>query len=229
MDEIHHDICRFHSSECTMASRLPECEGHDLVDHSSAKELQSITFAWPFSIWGMDILGLFPMAKGQVKFLLIVVDYFTKSIEVELLAPSPHKRSNDSYGNTSYEVRALPLGGDRQWHPVHKKFPTQILRRTRHQPQAFGTIAMIPIKVGEPSVRQNDFNPNDNSDAIRTDLDLVKKVREQVCIRQEVCRKRVARRYKSKLRPRDFREEDLVWRKTRGVRERKEDDKFIAN
>nr|KYP69035.1 hypothetical protein KK1_022685 [Cajanus cajan] len=34
----------------------------------------------------MDILGPFPMAKGQLKFLIVVVDLFTKWIEAELLA-----------------------------------------------------------------------------------------------------------------------------------------------
>jgi len=34
----------------------------------------------------MDILGLFPIAKGQVKFLIVVIDYFTKWIGVEPLA-----------------------------------------------------------------------------------------------------------------------------------------------
>nr|KYP63982.1 Transposon Ty3-I Gag-Pol polyprotein [Cajanus cajan] len=37
--------------------------------------------AWPFSQWGMDILGPFPPAKGQLKFLLVAIDYFTKWIE----------------------------------------------------------------------------------------------------------------------------------------------------
>nr|KYP69626.1 Uncharacterized protein K02A2.6 [Cajanus cajan] len=34
----------------------------------------------------MDILGLFPPAKGQVKFLIVAVDHFTKWIEVEAVA-----------------------------------------------------------------------------------------------------------------------------------------------
>jgi len=34
----------------------------------------------------MDILGLFPLTKGQVKFLIVAIDYFTKWIEVEPLA-----------------------------------------------------------------------------------------------------------------------------------------------
>nr|KYP65588.1 Pol polyprotein [Cajanus cajan] len=34
----------------------------------------------------MDLLGPFPIAKGQCKFLLVAVDYFTKWIEAEPLA-----------------------------------------------------------------------------------------------------------------------------------------------
>jgi len=34
----------------------------------------------------MDILGPFPLAKGQVKFLIVAIDYFTKWIEVEPVA-----------------------------------------------------------------------------------------------------------------------------------------------
>nr|KYP70755.1 Pol polyprotein [Cajanus cajan] len=41
---------------------------------------------WPFSQWGMDILGPFPPAKGQLKFLLVAIDYFTKWIEACPLA-----------------------------------------------------------------------------------------------------------------------------------------------
>nr|KYP52748.1 hypothetical protein KK1_025283 [Cajanus cajan] len=40
----------------------------------------------PFSQWGMDILGPFPPAKGQLKFLLVAIDYFTKWIEACPLA-----------------------------------------------------------------------------------------------------------------------------------------------
>lgn len=34
----------------------------------------------------MDILGPFPLAPGQLKLLIIVVDYFTKWIEEKVLA-----------------------------------------------------------------------------------------------------------------------------------------------
>ena len=45
-----------------------------------------IASPWPFAQWRIDIVGLLPQGKGQVKFLLVVIDYFTKSVEAEALA-----------------------------------------------------------------------------------------------------------------------------------------------
>lgn len=36
--------------------------------------------------WEIDIVGLLPLGKGQVKFLLVTIDYFIKWVEVEALA-----------------------------------------------------------------------------------------------------------------------------------------------
>lgn len=41
---------------------------------------------WPFAQWGIDIVGSLPQGKNQVKFLLVVNDYFTKWIEAKALA-----------------------------------------------------------------------------------------------------------------------------------------------
>ena len=41
---------------------------------------------WPFTQWGLDIIGPLPMATGKRKFLLMGTDYFTKWIEAEPLA-----------------------------------------------------------------------------------------------------------------------------------------------
>ena len=45
-----------------------------------------ISSPWPFAQWGIDIVGPLPQGKGQVKFLLVAIDYFTKWVEVEALA-----------------------------------------------------------------------------------------------------------------------------------------------
>ncbi|GAU38515.1 hypothetical protein TSUD_396320 [Trifolium subterraneum] len=51
-----------------------------------ANELKTLISPWPFAWWGMDILGPFPTAARQVKYLIVAVDYFTKWIEAEPLA-----------------------------------------------------------------------------------------------------------------------------------------------
>ena len=40
----------------------------------------------PFQQWGLDILGPLPIGKGQCKFIIVVVDYFTKWAEAKPLA-----------------------------------------------------------------------------------------------------------------------------------------------
>jgi len=49
------------------------------------EEIHHVSSPWPFSKWGMDIIGPFAPGKGQVKFLLVAVDY-SKWIEAEPLA-----------------------------------------------------------------------------------------------------------------------------------------------
>ena len=56
------------------------------VQHVPAEHLTNITSAWPFSTWGIDIMGLLPSSKKQVKFLVVIIDYFTKWVEAEPLA-----------------------------------------------------------------------------------------------------------------------------------------------
>ena len=47
-----------------------------------AQALQTIPLSWPFSVWGLDILGPFPRAIGGFEFLFIAIDKFTKWPEV---------------------------------------------------------------------------------------------------------------------------------------------------
>jgi len=45
-----------------------------------------MTTLWPFSQWGLDIIGPFPTAIRQLKFLVVGIDYFIKWVEAEALA-----------------------------------------------------------------------------------------------------------------------------------------------
>ena len=41
---------------------------------------------WSFTQWALDIVGPFPKAVGNKRYLLVGIDYFTKWVEAEPLA-----------------------------------------------------------------------------------------------------------------------------------------------
>ena len=54
--------------------------------HQPAGSLNPISNAWPFAQWELDIIGPFPQATGNKRFVLVAVDYFTKWVEAKALA-----------------------------------------------------------------------------------------------------------------------------------------------
>ena len=50
-----------------------------------------MTVLWPFAQWGLDIMGPFPIAMRQLKFLMVDINYFTKWVEAEALATITEK------------------------------------------------------------------------------------------------------------------------------------------
>jgi len=61
------------------------CQKHGNLIHQKQEELHSILSPCLFVKWGMNILGSFSLSKGQVKFLIVGVDYFTKWVEAKPL------------------------------------------------------------------------------------------------------------------------------------------------
>ena len=77
-----------------VVTRCEACQYHAKSTHQPAQALQTIPLSWPFSVWGLDILGPFPRATGGFEFLYIAIDKFTKWPEVE---PSEKGDSTISY------------------------------------------------------------------------------------------------------------------------------------
>ncbi|XP_065622758.1 uncharacterized protein LOC112030837 [Quercus suber] len=68
------------------ALRCDQCQKHAPLIHQPAGQLNPISRPWPFAQWGLDILGPFPRATGNRRFVIVAVDYFTKWAEAEALA-----------------------------------------------------------------------------------------------------------------------------------------------
>ncbi|KAL2242652.1 UNVERIFIED_CONTAM: Retrovirus-related Pol polyprotein from transposon [Sesamum indicum] len=78
MREIHEGSCGNHSG-----GSLPEVRSTD--PHTSA-QMEPVKIACPFDQWGIDILGPFPTARSQKKFIVVAVEYFSKWVEAEAVA-----------------------------------------------------------------------------------------------------------------------------------------------
>jgi len=63
-----------------------QCQKHADWHHAPAEELRSVYSPWSFHTWGINILGHFPLAIRQMKYLVVAIEYFTKWIEVEPVA-----------------------------------------------------------------------------------------------------------------------------------------------
>ena len=54
----------------------------DLI-HMPPFELHALTSRWPFSVWGIDIIGkISPRSSDGHEYILVAIDYFTKWVEV---------------------------------------------------------------------------------------------------------------------------------------------------
>ena len=66
--------------------KCDECQRFAPNIHQPGGTLNPLSSPWPFAQWGLDILGPFPKAVGNKRYLLVSIDYFTKWVEIEPLA-----------------------------------------------------------------------------------------------------------------------------------------------
>ena len=112
MREVHEGICRNHSGSRSLVHKLmragyywpttqkdtetyvktcDKCQRFSNIIRQPTKELTPMTTPWLFAQWGLDIMGPFPTAVWQLKFLVAGIDYFTKWVEAEALATITEK------------------------------------------------------------------------------------------------------------------------------------------
>ena len=99
MREAHEGICGNHSRVRSLVHKLirarhywptmqkdvqayvktyDKCQRFSNTIRKPSKELTPMMALWPFSQWGLDIMGPFPTVVRQLKFLVVGIDYFTK-------------------------------------------------------------------------------------------------------------------------------------------------------
>ena len=67
---------------CQFVQRSLECQMHGELIHVPPSKLHALTSPWPFSVWGIDIIGKISLKSSNGhEYILVTVDYFTKWVE----------------------------------------------------------------------------------------------------------------------------------------------------
>lgn len=78
-----------------LVQKCDKCQRFANVPKIPMEELVLIVGPWPFTQCRIDIVRPLPMGKGQIRFLVVVIDYFTKWVEVKPLAKITKKNNHD--------------------------------------------------------------------------------------------------------------------------------------
>jgi ribonuclease HI len=65
-----------------LVKRCKGCQFFAKQQHVPAQAPRTSPPSWPFAMWGLDVVGLFHIAPGGYKHILVAIDKFTKWIEV---------------------------------------------------------------------------------------------------------------------------------------------------
>ncbi|RDX87394.1 Gypsy retrotransposon integrase-like protein 1, partial [Mucuna pruriens] len=120
MQEVHEGLCESHIGGRALASKVARASyywstlKHDCLEYVKKcdtwqrcvdvykfllEQLHSIMSPWSVHKQGVDILGPFPITAGHIKYLIVVVDYFTKWVEAEPVATISAERVKRFYWN----------------------------------------------------------------------------------------------------------------------------------
>ncbi|RVX11289.1 Gypsy retrotransposon integrase-like protein 1 [Vitis vinifera] len=91
---------------CQFVQKCPECQIHGDLIHAPPSELHALTSPWPFSVWGIDIIGkVSPKSSSGHEFILVAIDYFTKWVEAASYARGAHFRAEVDTLLQEYGIR----------------------------------------------------------------------------------------------------------------------------
>ena len=107
LEELHERVCESHTGGRSLSHRAitqgywwpdmqkeaqkyvkkcDQCQRFAPNIHQLRGVLNPLSSPWPFAQWGLDIVGPFPKAVRNKKYLLVRTDYFTKWVVTEPLA-----------------------------------------------------------------------------------------------------------------------------------------------
>ncbi|XP_070025535.1 uncharacterized protein [Nicotiana sylvestris] len=180
--------------------KCDKCQRYGNNMHRPTELLHPVVSPWPFMKWGMNIVGPLPQAKGKVKFLLVLTNYFTKWVEagafkqIKRITSTPYHPVGNGQAESTNKVIVNNL--KKRLEESKGNWPELLLgvlwayctiakTSTGETPflLVYGAETLIPVEIGEPSTRYTQAIEESNEKEMRINLDLLEGKRKVALIR----------------------------------------------
>lgn len=71
------------------------CQSFANLSTQPPEKLTFMASPWPFAQWTIDLIGPLPKGRGPATDAIVIIDYFTKWVEVEALSRITEKKMTD--------------------------------------------------------------------------------------------------------------------------------------
>ncbi|XP_071704736.1 uncharacterized protein [Rutidosis leptorrhynchoides] len=219
VEEVHSRSCALHSGYKTIAGKImrmgyfwptlyrdvaqivkrsKSCQRHAPQNRKPRHDMIPIDSPWPFYKWAIDIVGPFPPGAGNVKFLIVAIDYFTKWVEAKAL------RTITGVQVRNFVWEYIRNGWVDELSNVLWAHRTTFKKSTGKTPFSlvYGSEAMIPAEIFVETHRVANFDESANAEGICENLNFIEERSLMAAIREANNKQQIAKYYNKKVRAR---------------------------
>ncbi|XP_058761331.1 uncharacterized protein LOC131634721 [Vicia villosa] len=207
--------------------KCDKCQRHADMHLAPPHELKSLSSPWPFSTWGMDLLGPFPAIitdNGTQftdrKFQEFVSKIGTKQHFTSVEHPQTNRQAEAANRVILRGLKRRLGEAKRAWveelHSILRAYRTTPYSSTGETPfrLTYGTEAIIPVEIREPSRRtESPLKEELDDEAMREELDMVEEIRTGSSLREAKLKQQIALRHNTKVIKHEFEVGALVLRR----------------
>nr|KYP47346.1 Gypsy retrotransposon integrase-like protein 1 [Cajanus cajan] len=221
---------------CSHVRKCHKCQIYADNIHVPPTSLNVLAAPWPFSMWGIDVIGpIEPKASNGHRFILVAIDYFTKWVEAASYASVTRNVvvkfiKRDLICRYGLPSRIITDNGTNlnnkmmkeDWHEMlffalhgYRTFVRTSTRATSYS-LVYGMEAVLPIEVEIPSLRVLAETKLEEAEWVQArydQLNLIEEKRLNALCHGQLYQKRIKRAFEKKVHPREFQEGDLVLKK----------------
>ncbi|XP_071739391.1 uncharacterized protein [Rutidosis leptorrhynchoides] len=251
IDEVHNGSCALHSGYKTIAAKImrigyfwpslyrdvarivkrcKSCQRHAPRNRMPRHDMIPVNSPTPFHKWAIDIVGPFPAGPGNVKFLIVAIDYFTKWVEAKAVrtitgvqvrnfvweyikfTSVAHPQANglcevtnrDIVSGIKKRLYENRTGWVDELPNVLWAHRTTFKKSTWETPFSLVYGSEAPAKILVPTHRVANFDEEVNGEALCKNLNLVEERRLMDAIREANNKQQIAKYYNKRVRALSF-------------------------